>query len=251
MKKAIVFFALLCFAGATQADEWQSLFREGNSFYEQAEYEQAIQKYHQILRYGYSSGELYFNLGNAYYKLDKIGMARLNYERALTFLKNDEALNENMRMVKIRLIDQIQKPPQFILALWWNALLDFFSLSVLSVISVIFLWIFLGMAGLRLYFWRRNRLDRTRAFFTVSLVLFLISAFLLTQKIYQAETEEYAVIINPVVTVYAEPREGGTEIFVLHEGTRVKVERRNQEWLEIKLDDGKTGWLESKMLEII
>jgi tetratricopeptide (TPR) repeat protein len=251
MKRIVLFLACLVFAASLAADEWQNLFREGNAHYQRAEYDEAIEKYNQIIRYGNASGELYFNLGNACYKLEKMGQARLNYERARRFMKNDEALDENLKLTRFRLVDQIQKPPQLFLMAWWEGLLDFFIPGMLSGITVIMLWIFLAVTGLRLFYSRRNRHDRTRPLFTITLIVFVLCVFLLVQKIYQVETEEFAVILNPMVTVFAEPRSGGTEVFILHEGAKVQVQRKSHGWLEIKLEDGKTGWLESKTLEII
>jgi SH3-like domain-containing protein len=87
--------------------------------------------------------------------------------------------------------------------------------------------------------------------FTIILVLFITFTLISLQKIYNLETERFAVIMTPSVTLLAEPKLGGTEVFVLHEGTKVKIERQNQDWYEIRLEDGKTGWIETTKIEII
>ena len=227
------------------------LFEQGNQLYQKGEYQQAIEKYQQILKQGYESGELYFNLGNAYYRLNRLGAARLNYERAKKFLKNDEALNKNLNLLKLRLVDKIQSPPRFILSVWWQTVLDVFNLSLITWLTAgLFVFLLLSTA-LYLYHKRRQRSERFKSLMITGLVLFVIAAFIFSQKIYQAESEQFGVIMNPTVTLYAEPNTGGTEVFVLHEGTRVKIQRRTGDWYEIRLEDGKTGWMQKKYLEII
>ena len=227
------------------------LFEQGNQLYQKGEYQQAIEKYQQILKQGYESGELYFNLGNAYYRLNRLGAARLNYERAKKFLKNDEALNKNLSLLKLRLVDKIQSPPHFILSVWWQAVLDVFNLSLITWLTAGLFVFLLFSTALYLYHKRRQRSERFKSLMITGLVLFVIAAFIFSQKIYRAESEQFGVIMNPTVTLYAEPNTGGTEVFVLHEGTRVKIQRRTGDWYEIRLEDGKTGWMQKKYLEII
>ncbi|HID38789.1 MAG TPA: tetratricopeptide repeat protein [Calditrichaeota bacterium] len=247
--KAIVVF-LICFTTVTLfADESEHYFKQGNEFYKQGEYEKAIEQYRKVLALGYESGEIYFNLGNAYYRTDQIGLARLYYEKAARFLKNDEALRQNLGLVKMRLVDQIDVPPKLFLVEWWNAFLDIFPLSVLSWLTVALLWLFLALLAARIYLNSRGRGRRLRGLTIISLTVFLLFAFILTHKIYLFESEHYAIILMPTITVHASPSPSGTEVFVLHEGTRVKVLRRTGDWLEIRLADGKTGWLEEKAVD--
>ncbi len=249
--KRISFVAVLFFALTVFATNPNALFEQGNQLYQQGKYQQAIEKYRQILEQGYESGALYFNLGNAYYKLNQLGAARLNYERAKKFLKNDEALNTNLNLLKLRLVDKIQTPPRFILSVWWEAVLEVFNLSLITwVVAGLFILLLLSFAAF-LFHKRRHKSDRFKSATITLLTLFIIATFILIQKIYQTESERYGVIMNPTVTVYAEPNPGGTEVFVLHEGTRVKIQRQAQDWFEIRLDDGKTGWMQQKFLEII
>ncbi len=242
---------LILVAQSVFADTPNALFEQGNRLYQQGQYEEAAQKYKQIVKQGLESGELYFNLGNVYYRLNKPGLARLYYERAKKFLKNDEALNTNLQLLTMRLVDKIQQPPQFILSRWWQAALELFNLTLISWLTVGLLLLTLLTSAVRLYFVRRKKGDRFKELFVTAIVLFLISVFILGQKIYGLETEHFAVILSPTVTLYAEPNSSGTEVFVLHEGTKVQIRRQNQNWLEIRLADGKTGWLQKEDLETI
>ncbi len=251
MRTIKIIWILAAFSVPLFANNAQALFRQGNQLYQQGKYEQAVKSYKQIIEAGLESGALYFNLGNAYYKLNQLGLARLNYERASRFLKGDEALQENMALLQNKLVDKILQPPSFFLFEWRDAVLDVLPVHVQSWIVVLLFAVLLLAIALRRHAQRRNRGNSWRAFLVISVVVFLVFTAVYLQKIYLLETEINGVIIKPMVTVYAEPNTSGTEVFVLHEGTKVNVLRTNDNWQEIRLSDGKTGWLEMKNLEKI
>ncbi len=251
MRQFKILFIVLLISIPLFARDAQELFRQGNQFYQQGKYEQAIAAYKEILQSGYESGALYFNLGNAYYKLNKIGLARLNYERAARFLKGDEALNENLDLLKYKLVDKIPQPPEFFLFKWREAVLKLLPVNTQSWILVALFALLLAAIAWRRHQQRRGQIRNGRSFLVISVVVFLFFLTVYLQKVYVLETDIHAVIIKPMVTVYAEPNTSGTEVFVLHEGTKIKVLRTNGNWQEIRLSDGKTGWLEIKNLETI
>lgn len=242
---SLVFVATL-FA---QEQSLQQLFREGNQYFQKGEYAKAIESYQKILDQGYESGALYYNMGNAYFKMNQLGKARLFYERAKRFMPDDEALKENLQLLKRRLVDKIAEPPKFFLTVWWESFLGFFSITLLSYLVVAAFWLFLLSWAFFLYMKKQKRKEKGKAFIVVTLFAFLLFGIMLFNKIQQSEHTEYGVIMKPSVTVYSEPRKEATEIFVLHEGTKVQILRRNLNWLEIKLADGKTGWLLKETLE--
>lgn len=244
-------FIFILFLSHLYAEDEQALFMQGNQFYQQSKYEQAAQVYDSILVSGFESGALYFNLGNAWYKMGNLGMARINYERAAKFLKNDQALEENIELLKLQLVDKIQTPPRFVLYVWNDMLLELFSMKALSWVVVALLWIMLFIAAIRQFYLKRGKGDRLKALLLTSVILFVLISLLLSQKIFRAETQIFGVVLKPSVTLYAEPSSTGTEVFILHEGTKMKIRRRKENWLEIMLEDGKTGWIEKSYLEII
>ena len=233
------------------AGDLHVLFDEANQFYQQGEYEQAIENYQKILADGYESGSLYFNLGNAYYKLNKVGNARLNYERAAKFFKNDEALDENLKLLQLRLVDQIEPTPKFILNVWWGKIVDLIVIDALIWIVAGLFWLAIILFSIRYYFRSRGRGERYNLLFMSIFILFIFFALISAQKIYNLEKEQYGIITKSTVTSLAEPKPGATEVFILHEGTKIKIERMANDWYEIRLEDGKTGWLERSNLEII
>jgi len=251
MKKIHVFLLMLVFifAGSLLAQDAQQLFRQGNQFFQKGDYQKAIQAYQKILQEGYESGELYYNLGNAYFKMGQLGKARLYYERAKRFMPEDDALNENLELLEHRLVDKIQKPPKFFLTVWWESFLGLFSLNLLTYLVAAFFWLFLITWAYYLYMKKQKHKERGKGLIIVTLFIFLLFSITLFDKINHVDKKNYGVILKPTVTVYSEPRKEATEIFMVHEGTKVKILRRNNGWLEIKLDDGKTGWLRANTLE--
>lgn len=246
-----IFLGLLFIAYGLNASDLHDVFDQGNQYYQQGEYELAVESYQKILDEGYASGSLYFNLGNAYYKLGQLGAARLNYERAANYLKNDEALEENLQLINLRLVDQIEPVPQFFLNTVWNKIVDFMALSTLIWIISGLLWLVLIVFSLRHYFRSRGHGNRFKMLYVTVLLLFIFVALISAQKIYNLETEQYGIIMKSSVTSRAEPKAGATEVFILHAGTKVQIERIAGDWFEVRLEDGKTGWLESTNLEII
>ena len=109
--------------------EWQFHFQNGNRDYAEGKYQQAIEEYSQIINFGYESGELYFNLGNAYYKLDEIGKAILCYEKAKLYMENDESLIQNLEIARLKVIDKIEPVPELFLNIWWRKIVHLFSIN--------------------------------------------------------------------------------------------------------------------------
>jgi tetratricopeptide (TPR) repeat protein len=247
-----VFFPLLFIISlqAAIAQQVYDLFEEANQHYQKGEFESAVEKYELILSNGKESGELYYNLANAYYKLNRLGHARLNYERAVKWLDDDEAVIQNLELLKLRLIDQIEEPPRLFINVWWDTILNFFGLRTSGNILLVLTWFMLLSGAVYIYSRKRGRI-RFKGLFVTLLVCWIFILLIWTTKIYLFETEKQGVILSTSVTVYAEPAANTTELFVIHEGTIVNILRSSGEWLEVRLIDGKTGWLSGNVLEVI
>ena len=222
-------------------------FNEANKAYADGDYQYAIALYSEILEQGIESGEVYFNLGNAYYKMNDVGRTILNYEKARKYIDGDPALEQNLQLTQLRIVDKIEPIPELFIVEWWSALIHVFSLDTLlwfsiTIFSILILLIIINLIYTRQFI--RRLIWPTTAVF---LLLFVITFSL----IYEFETTQFGVILEEKVSVISEPDIGGTEVFILHEGTKVKINRMLNDWLEITIPDGKTGWLKETSLEVI
>ena len=227
------------------------LFEQSNEAYIQEDYRGAVQGYENILAMGFESGELYYNLGNAYYKQGRNGMAILNYERALKWLPNDDNVRFNLRMANQHVRDRIEVPPEFFLFRWYDAVVNLFTARQwMHLMTVILL---LTAAGFAL-FWLCDR-PRWRTLFRLQLVtgiVVLILTLPLAIQRHQWETGADAGIVTTVsVKCHAAPHEGSTELFILHEGTKFRILEEDAGWSKIELIDGKQGWIPQSGLGII
>jgi tetratricopeptide (TPR) repeat protein len=241
-----IFIFLLSFYPSF-ADEWDLYFKNANLAYTEGKYQEAINFYRQIIDHGFESGELYFNLANSYYKMDEIGKAILYYEKTTQYLEGDEALNQNLDIARLKVIDKIEPIPELFLNIWWNKIIHLFSLKI-------FAWLCLGLFIISLLiiilYIIFNKYFLRRVIWILSF-LFIIVLILFISRIFEYETEKNAVILADKVSVVGEPTITATEVFILHEGTKVKVNRIIGEWAEISIADGKTGWLQLNTLGII
>lgn len=253
MRRMLLLFcsALIVAHGTAFSDEAQSLFHQGNQLYEQGDYAGAVEVYERILSDGKQSWQLYFNLGNAYYKLNRTGHAILNYERALELNSENEDIRFNLQLANLATVDRIPVPPKAEWIQWVEGI--FFSLSFSTLT-----WLTIGCyAALLLLLTMRNIKPeyngkiRFRTVQRILLPLFLIFAIWFGFRWYKIETERFAVVLPTEVSVTSSPVAEATEVFALHEGTKVKIEQAADGWIKIRLQDGKVGWLQASALGMI
>jgi len=239
-------FLTILFFSELSAQSSQILFESANRDYLEGKYDQAIEKYMQILNNDVQSGEVYFNLGNAYYKLNQYGRAILYFEKAKKSLGSDEALEKNLKLARLRIIDKIEPIPQLFLKVWWNEILNLLSIDIYAWITLIF---FIGLTFLIAVNILSSRKMNKIIWLVTSIFMFLLILFI--NKVYIFETIQFGIILSDKVSIVSEPNISGTEMFILHEGTKVQALRKSGDWLEIKIADGKTGWLKSETMESI
>lgn len=235
------------FGNAIQAQNPELLFEEANRVYAQGDYENAVNLYQKIVERGIESGEVYFNLGNAYYKLNEIGLSILYYEKAKKFIEGDPALEQNLALVQLKIVDKIDAIPKLFIEEWWHELLHFTSMNTM-------LWTCLFLFTLTIIliiFQILNRRSVWSRLIWIVTTVFLIMVILTLSRIYEFETLEFGIILEEKVSVLGEPDINGTEVFILHEGTKVSINRMLDGWYEISIPDGKTGWLQSNILATI
>jgi tetratricopeptide (TPR) repeat protein len=244
-----IFFFL--FAFYVYADEAASLFHQANQQYEAGNYNQAAKTYEKILALRKTNWQVYYNLGNAYYKQRQIGKAILNYERALRLNRNNEDILFNLDLANLSVADRIPEMPRSLAVVWADNAIHVFTIKQAGMLALVF-WVLL-FAGAIL--WRLARRERWqiwgRRLFWGSGAIWLVFALIFALLAYENVTRHDAIVLVPRVVVRSSPAKDATEMFILHEGVKVRLQERSGEWMRIRLADGKVGWLETKTLEAI
>lgn len=222
-----------------------------NDLYKKGQYEKAIDIYLKMLPEGNESPEIYYNIGNAYYKNEQISKAILYYERALLIQPNFDNARFNLEMAQSKTIDKINKQDSFFLKRWFDSIANIKSSNSWAAMSIVLFILCLGL--LFLYAFSKILLLRKVSFYTAAFLLILSLSGMLMSKRQKDKVEkrEYAIIMSSSVTVKNSPDDSGTTTFVLHEGTKVKISKILDIWVEIILEDGNVGWMLSEDLEII
>mgnify|MGYP001212312391 CR=1 FL=1 len=230
----------------------EAFFDEGNQRYQEGDFRGALDRYVQILDQGLESGELYYNVGNAYFKLGELGPAILYYERARRLMPADDDLAANLELARSLTADAITPLPEFWLfrIIGWGV--DLLPRSALLwVVALAYLAAMSGLTGMVL---RRatpvaawgKRIAVGGAAITV-----LLGINLVARELSLGAAEE-AVVMSVEAEVQSAPSEDTTlQIFTVHEGTKVRIDRRSDDWVEIVLEDGKVGWTRADHLESI
>jgi tetratricopeptide (TPR) repeat protein len=243
---AIVLFSSLAF-GTEEGD----LMKAGNDYYQRKQYEKAIDTYKKVIQMGYEGVSLYYNLGDAYYREGKIGYAILYFEKAHRLAPGDDDVNHNLAIANTRTVDKINTMPKFFLFQWWESLLALFSLTGWIYLAYVFYIALLLSIGF--YFFAKRPGFQRYSFFggLSSLVLLIITASLLLVKLNRELNVKSAIIIEPTVTVKQGPDPTNNDAFVIHEGLKVREEDHVNNWVKIRLQDGKEGWMLQKDLRTI
>lgn len=242
-----LFFPLIIFAFTNVKSfvqtEAEAAIQSGNSFYQKENYEAAAQEYESVLELGYESAPLYYNLGNTYFRLNELGKAILNYEKALKLEPGDEDVIYNLRIAEARTIDKIQAVPKIFISEWWDVLLTSFSVSGWGVIFIIFYIILLGLIAF--YFLTRSGSMQRFAFYfgVVNLSVVVIVLILFVSSYNRETSSSYGVLIEDTITTKQSPNQQSSDAFVIHEGVKFEIEETLNNWAKIKLEDGKVGWL--------
>jgi tetratricopeptide (TPR) repeat protein len=244
-----IFILLLTVSAA--ADEAASLFQQGNKFYEAGNFQQAVAAYEKILTTGKANWQVYYNLGNAYYKQKQFGKAILNYERARRLNRDNEDIDFNIDLANLSVADRITAMPRSLAVIWLDHAIHFFTIEMAALLTAIF-WVVLFAGAIIWMLARREFLQNWgRWLVWVAGTVWLMFALIFALLAYERATVEEAIVLAPRVVVHSSPSEGATEMFVLHEGVKVRLQENSGYWRRIRLADGKVGWLEADTIEKI
>lgn len=244
-----VFFIIGC--SVVVASQVEDILQKGNTYYREGAYDKAIEEYKKLVDEGYVGTSLFYNLGNANYRIGKIGYAILYYEKALDLSPSDEDVKHNLNFAHLSTVDRIQPLPRFFLFDWWEALLGLFSDNGWAYVVFVFYLLVILLAGA--YSYSKSVKQQKIFFFSGIAGVFLLSfsISLLVIKVKREATLKSGVIIEQVVTVKFSPDPQSTDAFVIHEGLKVNLEDQLDKWIKIRLADGKVGWVEQTYVEQI
>ncbi|MCX7927690.1 MAG: tetratricopeptide repeat protein [Candidatus Omnitrophica bacterium] len=243
LSAVIINSAFLVWANQENAD---SLFLRANLYYEQQNYDEAIRIYERILAQGLESGNLYYNLGNCYAKKRMWGKAILNYEKAKQLIPNDKDLDYNYRYVLSFVEGNLPKVSGNIVTRLIEAVNERFSIDTLSILISILFIIFLTLVVC----FRFNTSLRVYIGFIITFTLLLEVICLLALLNSKRSINQQAVVIVEKTSARFEPIVSATEYFALYEGMKVKIIDKKDNWVKIRRQDNKTGWVQTKTLEI-
>ncbi|MCQ2074448.1 MAG: tetratricopeptide repeat protein [Bacteroidaceae bacterium] len=223
-----------------------------DSSYISGDYATAAAIYEEILSTQGISQELYMNLGNAYFKMDQIAKAILNYERAYLIDPSNSDVQFNLELARSRIVDKEVSVNEFFITVWINRLSTSLNVNQWSILAISFIVLMALAIGI---FVLSNKTALKKVSFGISIISLVISVlgmcFAARQK-NNLTNNGTAIIMSPSVTVKSTPNENGTDLFIIHDGRKVKVlDSSMKEWVEIRLNDGNEGWIPVDALEII
>jgi tetratricopeptide (TPR) repeat protein len=249
MKKQLLALIALVFSLTIAAQPTD--FDQANALYKAGNYSSAIESYEKISSTQGVSPELFYNLGNAYYKENEIAKAILNYERALRIAPNYDDARNNLEFAQTKVVDNIVQIPPFFLKKWNAQLVQLLRVDQWYVVSLL---IFILTLSLALFFIFGNSLALRKIAFYAAFVGFAFTLTTLWFAVSQwnkITKHSEAIIMSSSITVKSSPDKSGTDLFQLHEGTKVTIHSTLDQWVEVKVGNGSIGWIENKHIEKI
>ncbi len=220
-----------------------SLFTQAVALYEKGEYEAALKSWQKIVESGHESPELYYNMGNAAFRSNSIGYAALYFEKTLKLDPAYSDATHNLEFLSRYKSDAFEEVPEFFIRTWVSAAVHALPERAWSIMALACFLFTLGF--LLLYIFTRGLTLKKIGFFAslagLIFTIFTLSSAVATHRV--IVRPESGIILSPSVLVKSTPSETGTELFILHEGTRIKVNEEVTEWHNIRILDGREGWI--------
>lgn len=251
--KTPILITILVFLGCiivseAKAQNQEELFTKANELYNQNAYDSAARVYENIINKGYSSAELYYNLGNTYYKLRNYPMSIYYYEKSLKLNPNNSDTKHNIEIAREFISDKIEEVPELFIKTWLKKTSNIFTLDTWAILSLIILGCML--VSLFFYLTSRTRVLKKSMFFTsIVFIILTVCTFSISAKKYKyMKSDNEGIIITPTITVKSSPSTSSVDLFVLHEGSKVKILDKTGDWEKIRIANGSIGWLPSSTI---
>jgi len=247
----IIAFTFLISQAALSQDTGKEKFDLGATSFSSGNYQEALNYWLDLYNTGFRSANLNYNIGNAYFKMNNIPAAILFFERAWLLKPSDENINYNLQIARTLIVDRFQEIPELFFVRWYNYISLLVAANIWAIFSLI--CFILSLLLLSLYIYTSRYRFKVLGFW-LAMLFFLLSvsslSFALRNKSLVYDSHR-AIIISPLVNGKSSPDNSGTDLFVLHDGTKVTIEDEVGEWYEIRLSDGNKGWVPVNSLNII
>mgnify|MGYP002354821448 FL=1 len=245
---AVLSFTVVCYGNQK---DYENKFKEGNGLYEKGDYRGAEKLYDDLIKSGVVNVALYYNAGNASFKTGSTGKAILYYERALRIAPRDEDIKQNLRYIRSVTVDKQTDEKSGIFSLLFSGLKGILSLNELTI-TVFILYVILFLGGLIYIFSDRFSLKFSlKITGMVIFSIFLVFSLFLCVRIYEQDCMKQGIIMVSQEKARSGPGEDYTEVFTIHEGSRVYLKDGLQDWRKITLPNGYSGWIKNKSVEEI
>lgn len=222
-----------------------------DSAYIRNDFTTAIQIYEMILRTG-ESADIYYNLGNSYYKIGDIAKAILNYERALILKPANKDIRSNLEIARAKTVDKVTDVPELFIITWLKSITNSMGIQSWAIIAISFFLLFIVSIY---FFFFSTKIVARKTFFILALFFLVFCVIANISAAFQRRVRlnrMNAIIISPSVTIRSTPNDNGTSLFILHEGRKVFIKDDSmKDWKEIQLEDGNVGWVKKNDLEVI
>ncbi len=234
---------LIVITPAAPIDHW---LETANTFYEKEHYDSAVVYYEKIVETGIQNSDVYYNLGNTYFRLHKLGFALLNFEKAGRLSPTDPDVHANIRFARLNIIDRVPEPQRsFFETVLWRLHIQFSLQSQIWILFGCLLFLSLSFAfGL---FTSHN--IRLWLIYSGSICVIIAASLSLSigMKIYTAEEKQFAVVLEKSIDAKNQP-DGNKILFTVHEGTKFHIKKSVDNWSFVSLPNGVSGWVESTAL---
>ena len=225
---------------------------DADSAYIQGDYLTAIGIYESIIENQGVNATLYMNLGNCWLKRDEVAKAILCYERAYLIDPSDPDVKFNLELVRTKTVDKVNQVNQLFIVVWFKKLLAVLDVNGWAYMTVILFAGAILLIGVLLFSKKRAIRKISFSFSVFFLLLSILSFIFATTQMGNIRNRDTAIIMSPSVTVKSTPTSSGTDLFIIHEGRKVQIlDSSMKEWVEIRLEDGNTGWVPVYVMEII
>lgn len=241
----VLLVALSAFYRTNASGNENIYWKKANLLYEQKLYDSAAYYYQQIAVKDPHNADVYYNLGNAYYRLNLIGPAVLNYEKALNINPSYKEAEDNLALTQARISNRIQPMQEIFFVQWWGRLTSGSKAGLWASVTAIIFLLVIGLLLARLF--RKINGIPVQVFIALIAINILSLIFAISSAANMADSHK-AVVMQNDAPIYASPSQQGKSLSLVPEGTTVEITDNKATWAEIKLPDGRMGWIERQLI---